>query len=200
MRMPAVEKKVWTVADVRRLRDEQESRPPGERRVRYEVVDGELLVTAVPRPPHQRAVRELGRTLDDYVRAHRVAEVFPLGIDLELDTANGYVPDLSVVPPVDGRPIRTWEELGRLLLVVEVLSPSTARYDRLKKRVRYQRAGIAEYWIVDLDARIVERWRPEDERPEILADTLMWHPAGASEPLVIELPAYFARAWGEGAG
>lgn len=200
MRMPAVEKKVWTVADVRRLRDEQEARPPGERRLRYEVVDGELLVTAVPRPPHQRAVRDLGRVLDAYVCTHHLGEVFPLGIDLELDTANGYVPDLSVVPLVDGRPIRTWEELGRLLLVVEVLSPSTARYDRLKKRVRYQRAGIAEYWIVDLDARIVERWRPEDERPEILAERLAWHPAGASEPLVIELPAYFASAWGEGAG
>jgi Uma2 family endonuclease len=60
-----------------------------------------------------------------------------------------------------------------LLLAVEVLSPSTARYDRLTKRRFYQQQGV-EYWIVDLDARIVERWLPGSDRPEILAEHLAW--------------------------
>jgi Uma2 family endonuclease len=55
----------------------------------------------------------------------------------------------------------------------------------------YQR-HVPEYWIVDLDARLVERWRPEDTRPEILTERLDWLPEGALEPFQLDLPAYFA--------
>ena len=82
------------------------------------------------------------------------------------------------------------------MLAVEVLSPSTARRDRREKRRLYQRFAD-EYWIVDLDARLVERWRPGDVRPEVLDETLSWQPAGAVEPLVVDLAAYFREAWGE---
>lgn len=68
------------------------------------------------------------------------------------------------------------------------------------KRGKFQRAGVPEYWVVDLDARLVERWRPGDERPEILTDSLVWCPGAAAEPLTIELPALFAEAAGESAG
>ena len=80
-----------------------------------------------------------------------------------------------------------------LLLVIEVTSPSTARQDRQLKRRRYQRAGVPEYWIVDLDARIVERWRPQDERPEILDEQLTWQPQPGAAPLEIDLVSLFAR-------
>jgi Uma2 family endonuclease len=82
------------------------------------------------------------------------------------------------------------------MLVVEVLSPSTARYDRQVKRRWFQRAGIAEYWIVDPDARLVERWRPAESRPEVLAGVLDWHPQGAGEALLIDLPALFESVLG----
>lgn len=75
-----------------------------------------------------------------------------------------------------------------------MLSPSTARYDREVKRRLYQREGVPEYWIVDLDARSIERWRPSDEAPEVFRETLVWHPRGAGEPLAIDLLALFARA------
>jgi Uma2 family endonuclease len=77
-----------------------------------------------------------------------------------------------------------------------VLSPSSAQHDRVRKRPLYQR-HVPEYWIVDLDARLVERWRPDDDRPEILTGVLAWHPAGASEPFRLELPAYFAQVLDE---
>jgi Uma2 family endonuclease len=60
------------------------------------------------------------------------------------------------------------------------------------KRRRYQRAGIPEYWIVDLDARLVERWRPGDERPEILSDRLVWQPDPSQAGLELELATVFA--------
>ena len=99
-----------------------------------------------------------------------------------------------MVPLVEGRRPKNWEEYGIPLLVVEVLSPSTARYDRLVKRHRYQRAGTREYWIVDPDARLVERWRPDDERPEILEETLTWQPDPAQDPLGSSFPPSSAKS------
>ena len=83
-----------------------------------------------------------------------------------------------------------------LLLVIEVLSPSTARADRGRKRVIYQDQGVPEYWIVDLDARLVERWRPEDSRAEVVGGTLEWQPRAEIEPMRIELPAFFDEVLG----
>lgn len=102
-------------------------------------------------------------------------------------------PDLFVTPLVEGRHPRTWQEVRALLLALEVLSPSSARADRQIKRRRYQRYGVPDYWIVDLDARLVERWRPADERPEILAERLEWQPATGLSPLPIDLPQLFAE-------
>ena len=72
-----------------------------------------------------------------------------------------------------------------------MLSPSTARYDRVVKRKFYQRQQVGEYWIVDLDARLIERWQPSDHSPEILSDSLTWAPAGAPAALTIDLEALF---------
>ncbi len=77
-------------------------------------------------------------------------------------------------------------------MVIEVSSPSTARYDRVVKRPAFQDAGVEEFWIVDLDARLVERWRPEDGRPDILLERLTWQPEGAPQPLDSDLAAFFA--------
>ena len=179
----------WTAEMVRALPDDGR---------RYEVVDGELLEPMTPAPgwAHQRAVFALAKALDRYVTGHRLGEAVLSPADVELDAGTLVQPDLFVVPlRDDGTRMRDWAEIGgRLLLVVEVLSPSTARADRHLKRHRYQRAGIPEYWIVDLDARLVERWRPTDERPEILDARLEWQPAAGSPPLAIDLEALFAEA------
>ena len=81
---------------------------------------------------------------------------------------------VSFVVPIgpDGRRGANWTDIHALLLAVEILSPSTARADRQAKRRLHQRERVGEYWIVDLDARVVERWRPDDERPEIVTRTL----------------------------
>lgn len=159
---------------------------------KYECIDGVLLVTPTPRPVHQYAVDELSDRLKPYVRAQAVGDVIPLGADLELSADALTVPDLFVIAGNPRREIRKWSDVKRALLVVEVLSPSTARYDRGLKRHFYQRAPVDEYWIVDVDARVIERWRASDERPEILDVSLQWRPAGASVPFTLDLPDYFA--------
>ncbi len=87
---------------------------------------------------------------------------------------------------------RVWSPLGTLLLAVEVLSATTARVDRGRKRALYQREGVPEYWIVDLDARLIERWRTGDERPEVQPERVEWRPSGLVEALVLDIPELFA--------
>ena len=167
---------------------------PGDGK-RYELFDGELLVTPAPVPRHQLAVQGLYERISPYVRANRIGHVFALPADLDLGGEQLSQPDLfvlSALPP----DLLSWRGTPNPTLVIEVLSPGSARGDRLVKRRRFQRAGIPEYWIVDLDARVVERWRPYDERPEILDQRLEWQPSGAGGPLVLELPALFTESWG----
>jgi Uma2 family endonuclease len=178
----------WTADMVRALPDDGN---------RYEVVDGELLVTPAPADLHQRAVSLLLQILDPFARAQHLGEALPSPADIELDRHGLVQPDVFVRGLVHGRPAGGWDSGAPLLLVVEALSPSTARADRTTKRRRFQRAGIPEYWIVDLDARVIERWRPDDQRPEILSDRITWHPEGATEPLAIDLQSLFARIHGE---
>jgi Uma2 family endonuclease len=177
----------WTVEDIRRLPDDGN---------RYEVIDGVLYVTPAPRLVHQDAVAALHRLLHAYIVGHPVGWALQAPADIVFGPQDGVQPDLFVAPLVELRRPASWKEITRLLLAVEILSPSTASRDRREKRRLYQRHA-GEYWIVDLDARLIERWRPGDVRPEVLDETLEWQPAGATKPLVIELPAVFREVWGE---
>ena len=122
------------------------------------------------------AVQEILFAIRPYVKAHGLGITLTSPADIDLDGRSMVQPDVFVVPP--GHFVRhrdrepAWSDVRGLLLAVEVLSPSTARRDRGVKRHYYQRNGVSEYWIVDLDARLVERWRPDDERPEIVSETL----------------------------
>lgn len=188
MAMPAVLPRRWTADAVRALPDE-----PGKR---FECVDGELLVSPSPRLVHQSAVLLLWRAVEDFARAHGIGAAFAAPGDLELDPSTLVQPDVYVLPLVNGRRPRTPEEIGHPLLFVEVLSHSTARFDRVVKRRRYQRAGV-EYWIVDLDARLVERWLPDAESPSIHTETIAWEPSTEAPVLTIDLVPLFVEALGE---
>ncbi|MCU0633489.1 MAG: Uma2 family endonuclease [Gemmatimonadaceae bacterium] len=185
--MPAVESRRWTAAEVRALPEE-----PGKR---FECVDGELLVSPSPVLRHQVMQSVLMETLMPFGRATATGTVLAAPFDMELDPFTLVQPDILVLPRVNGRVPRTDEEIGQALLFIEILSPSTSRFDRVVKRRRYQRHGV-EYWIVDLEARLVERWLPAQERPEVHTDQLVWHPVGAAEPLVLDIDALMTEVLG----
>jgi Uma2 family endonuclease len=184
MVMPATH---WTVEMVRALPDDGK---------RYEVIDGELFVTPAPTLQHQRAAFTLGVLLRSYVATHALGDVLLAPADVLTTEHVTVQPDVFVAPLIEGRKPQSWEDVGSLLLAVEVLSPSTARADRHVKRRLYQRERVPEYWIVDLSARLIERWRPEDERPEILAEQLDWQPDPSHPPVVIDPPAFFRDVTG----
>ena len=192
MGMPAVQGRRWTAREVRQLIAEQELLTP-----RYELVDGELLVTPSPPRAHQTAVLLLAVALHEYLEREPVGRVLPSPSDVELEPEDVRQPDLFVLPLDEWRRLIRDEFPARsLMLAIEVLSPSSGRYDRVTKRRGYQR-HVSEYWIVDMDARLVERWRPGDDRPEILTDSLEWRPDGASTSFTLSLTEFFARVFSE---
>ena len=195
-------RKRWTADEVRALPDDGR---------RYELIDGVLIVngaeipsgdladatpdvTPSPSLGHQRVAGALYRALRPYLDEHRLGELLFAPADIALSADGPIQPDLFVLPLVDGRPARDWEEAARLLLAVEILSPSSTRTDRIRKRRLYQRAGVPEYWIVDTDARLIERWRPGDDRPELLDETIVWRPDPATPALTIELGTLFPES------
>ncbi|MGQ0701860.1 MAG: Uma2 family endonuclease [Gemmatimonadales bacterium] len=185
MGMPEISaRRVWTREMVLALPDDGN---------RYELFDGELLVTPAPRARHQDAALAFVLRLAEYVKVNRIGHLGFAPADLALEGGQLAQPDVYVVPFVEGHPPRDWKEYGIPLLVIEILSPSSARHDRITKRRRYQRTGVPEYWVVDLDARAVERWRLGEERPELLDDSISWHPDPEMPPLTIALPDLFAE-------
>jgi Uma2 family endonuclease len=86
----------------------------------------------------------------------------------------------------------SWPRVTTLRLAVEVLSPSSVRTDRVEKRDHYLDASVDEYWVVDGDTCMVERWFKRSETPQVARGELVWHPDERRIPLVIDLPRTFA--------
>jgi len=121
---------------------------------RCELIHGRFYVSPSPSPLHQFVVGRLWRLLDD------LAEVggglaLPAPSDVHLADHTVAQPDVLYVSPERREIVRAWIE-GAPDLVVEVLSPSTERTDRLLKLNRYAEAGVREYWLVDPAARMIE--------------------------------------------
>lgn len=157
---------------------------------RYEVVYGELLVTPAPRLWHQVLVQRLSVAIDLYLRTEPVGLVLTSPADISWGRDVLVQPDVFVIPPDEGRTL-TWSRVRTLLLVAEVLSPSTTRGDRFLKRIRYREAGVPVYCVVDGDERVVEVWTPSDDFPVLERERLVWHPAGAGAPFTLSLEELF---------
>ena len=137
--------KVWTYSDLKHTPDDGK---------RYEIFDGELVVTPAPGPPHQITTVEL--TVRLYRRLAEVAITIVSPVDVILRWDRVLEPDIVVVRHerksiVTGRAIE-----GPPDLVVEVLSPRGATRDRVRKARLYAKSGVPEYWIVDPIAKTIE--------------------------------------------
>jgi Uma2 family endonuclease len=185
MGMPAVFPPVTTIEELLALPDDG---------LRHELLDGVHVVTPAPSLLHQRTVGWLCLHLRAALQRCRDAELFTSPADVVLGPRTLVQPDIFVVRREPGRKLEHWADVGVPLLAIEILSPTTALRDRGAKRRIYQRAGVAEYWIVDLDARLIERWRPEDSRPEIVDEMLEWALTGGAAGR-LDVRQLFAEVW-----
>ena len=168
---------------------------------RWELIGGEAFaMTPAPTPTHQTIEVELLGQLVAYFR-DKPCRVFPAPFDVRLPRAdepddqvdNVVLPDIAVVcdeTKIDRRGCR-----GAPDWVIEILSPSTAGHDQVRKLGLYERHGVKELWIVHPDDRIVMAFRLEGDRygrPDI-AET-----KGATSPalfpdLAIDWALVFAK-------
>jgi len=158
---------------------------------RYEVVHGELLVTPAPRLVHQGVVAQFLFRLEHYLAPLGLERsLFPGPADIFWGDDIWVQPDLLVVTPEE---ITTdWRTCKTLWLVVEVLSPSSARADRVVKRRAYQENAVATYWVVDAERRVVEVWQPGDDVPELVTDELRWRVSADAPECAIPLGEVWA--------
>ena len=177
----------WTVAQLHALPDDGN---------RYEIIDGALYVTPAPRYVHQWALQVLSEHLLPFARANAL-DVMCLAADIQYSDRTLVQPDLFVFPRVPGKRITEWADVQPLRLVVEALSPSTRRRDRTVKRKLYLSEGIPEYWMLNIEARTIERWRLESAEAEIVSTTLDWHPVPSRAPLRIDVVEFFRTVHGD---
>jgi Uma2 family endonuclease len=138
----------WTYDDYLRLPDDGR---------RYEIIEGVLYVTNAPNADHQFCVTEAGSELRNFVKRHQLGRVLVAPFEVHLAPRTRPVqPDILFVRqerwPKGHVPFFS----GAPDLIVEVISPSSVRTDRVIKFTAYELAGVQEYWLINPHARTVE--------------------------------------------
>ncbi len=137
---------------------------------RYEIIDGELLVSPSPERRHQKGAARLHLLIGNLVEANGAGEVYFAPVDVRLTPHDVVQPDLLFIRAdrlgiyqargvVEGPPD----------LVVEILSPANRTVDQVRKAALYARAGVPEYWIVDPDGEDLVAQRLVDGQYERIA-------------------------------
>jgi Uma2 family endonuclease len=126
---------------------------------RRELIDGELVEVEVPRSNHERVVAALCFFLRAWIEAGNGGQVLASGYKVRISERRGVMPDVQFYARGNDALLDQDDGLvrGRPDLVVEVISPSSQRYDRVTKLRWYAQLGIPEYWLVDAAARTLER-------------------------------------------
>jgi Uma2 family endonuclease len=163
MNQPATDRIRWTSADLELLPDSSN---------RYEIIDGELLVTRAPHWGHQKAVVNTSAELRDWTIATGLGQTVSAP-GIIFSDADNVIPDLVWIS--QERLAIGLDEKGHLTiapeLIVEVLSPGTQneRRDRETKLKLYAERGVQEYWILDWRVEQVEVYRRERSRLQLVA-------------------------------
>lgn len=163
---------------------------------RVELMGGEVIEMSAMGPLHSAVVAYLFRLLDRLFPDHHVRPQLPFDASDDSEPE----PDLAVVP---GSPFDYQESHpAQAALIIEV-ADSSLRYDRGRKASRYAASGVADYWVINLQARRVEVYRrpePDESQPfgfayashEIVEDT------GELSPIAVpsvRIPAKDLLCW-----
>ncbi len=122
---------------------------------RCEIIDGERITAPTPNTPHQRIQSKMGWRAAGFVEERDLGIVFFAPTDVVLSNTDVVQPDLLFISKERTHIITTANIQAAPDLVVEILSPATARRDWHSKRQLYARHGVKEYWLVDPSNKIV---------------------------------------------
>jgi Uma2 family endonuclease len=131
---------------------------------RYQLIDGDLFMVPAPDRAHQHYCGNLAYILRRFLESNPIGVIYDAPFDVELNDVNVYQPDIVFVRKQRFAVFTEHGIEGAPDLVVEVLSPRTARFDLGLKRINYFRAGVEELWIVDprlLEVSVYKRSDPD---------------------------------------
>jgi Uma2 family endonuclease len=160
---------------------------------RYQLIDGDLIVSPSPKSRHQIVQSRLFLTVGVHVASHKLGTLLLAPLDVKLSEYDTVQPDILFVAEANRHRIGLRGILGAPDLVIEILSDDRDM-DLDVKRKLYARHGVVEYWIVDPDANIVSVYRLQENA------TLPWRTFGANDSLTspllpglaVDLTAVFA--------
>ncbi len=125
----------------------------------YQVIGGDLVMSPSPSLSHQDVAGRLYAVILGFLEKQRLGEVFIAPVDVYLGATNVYQPDVVFVSRANRSRITDRGIEGPPDVVIEVLSATTARYDRGLKRKTYARTGVKELWLADPETRTIEVFR-----------------------------------------
>jgi Uma2 family endonuclease len=137
---------------------------------RHEILDGEHYVTPAPFIRHQSISSKLHSRLGPFIEKHRLGELLAAPTDVVLSPHDVAQPDLLFVSQERAAILTEANVQGAPDLVIEILSNRTRRRDERLKLERYDRFGVLEYWIVDLERRVVKVYRRDGGRLHLAAE------------------------------
>lgn len=129
---------------------------------RYQVLEGELVVSPAPQLLHQDTVLQLALILSGYVKARDLGKIYVAPVDVVLGPTTVVQPDVLFVRGEHMEIVTDQNIQGPPDLCVEVLSPGTESTDRERKKALYARFDVREYWIIDPIRRTVTIYTLED--------------------------------------
>lgn len=118
-----------------------------------QLIENNLIMSPSPLDVHQKVLDKLYRSLGNFVEEKDLGITRVAPYDVYLDNENAYQPDMVFVSKERLHFIQKNGLHGAPDLVIEILSPSTARYDQTVKKAVYERCGVREYWIVEPDTK-----------------------------------------------
>lgn len=129
-------------------------------KIKTELIDGKIfMMSPRPRVEHATVCTNIASEFRSYLKG-KACRAFCDGVDVFLDENNRFIPDTMIVCNPDI--IKHDGIHGAPDLVVEVLSKTTAKNDRSKKKYTYAKYGVKEYWIVDVWSKSVEVYYNQD--------------------------------------
>ncbi|MBI5207515.1 MAG: Uma2 family endonuclease [Candidatus Firestonebacteria bacterium] len=149
-----------TLTEKRKFTYEDYLKTPEDKR--YELIEGELIMTPSPIIYHQRISKKIYYELEKFIREKRIGEIFYAPCDVHLDNGNVFQPDILFVSKNRLNIIGEKNIQGAPDLIIEILSEATAYMDFGKKKRLYARFGVKEYWIADPQEKVIEIYSLKD--------------------------------------
>lgn len=162
---------------------------------RYEIIGGELIVSPAPLTTHQEVASHLVWALESHVRGATLGRVYFAPTAVKLGEYDIVQPDIVFVSSDQRGLVRDGVINGAPGLVVEILSPSTQRTDLVRKRVLYEQAGVSEYWIVDIDRRVIRQLVLRDGRYDEIDTSNADLQSSVIDGLQIDIASVFHDLW-----